>query len=72
MPIRRSRNFTNVVHVGADYSYEELTFLRAVDRYKSRHQRPNPTMPEILGVARALGYRRTAEPGPLPVYDGAG
>jgi hypothetical protein len=45
-------------HLGADYSEEQLEFLRAVQAYKSKHQRPHPTLCEILAIAVALGYRK--------------
>ncbi len=37
-----------------------------MDRYKRENRRPFPTWSEVLEVLRSLGYRRVAEPGPLP------
>lgn len=42
------------------YTAEELDVLRAVDRYKRLHHRPNPTITELLAVLKSLGYRRVA------------
>lgn len=48
------------------YTPEELDFLRAMDEYKRLHRRPFPTWAEVLAVAWARGWRKVAEPGPLP------
>ena len=40
--------------------------MKAMDRYKRENRRPFPTWSEVLEVLRSLGYRRVAEPGPLP------
>ena len=45
-----------------DYNPEELEFMRAVDDYKRRSNRPFPTWSEVLEVVRALGYRKVATP----------
>ena len=49
-----------------DYNDDETEFMKAMDRYKRENRRPFPTWSEVLEVLRALGYRRVAEPGPLP------
>lgn len=49
-----------------DYSDEETEFMKAMDRYKRENRRPFPTWSEVLEVLRSLGYRRVAEPTPLP------
>lgn len=51
---------------GADYSADEREFLAAMQAYKSTRRRPFPTWREVLAVVRSLGWRRVAEPGPLP------
>jgi hypothetical protein len=51
-----------------DYSEEEIAFMRAMDQYKRDNRRPFPTWSEVLEVLRALGYRKVAEPQPLPGY----
>lgn len=50
------------------YSDDELEFLRAVDAYKRKYKRPWPSWGEILTVFKSLGYRRVAEPTPLPEF----
>jgi hypothetical protein len=52
-----------------DYNDEETEFMKAMDRYKRENRRPFPTWSEVLEVLRSLGYRRVAEPGPLPGTD---
>lgn len=40
------------------YTDDEAEFLVAVERFKRANRRPFPTLSEILGVARSLGYRK--------------
>jgi hypothetical protein len=49
-----------------DYTVDEIDFMRAMDHYKRVNRRPFPTWSEVLEVVRALGYRKVAEPVPLP------
>src|ERR1700746_3258503 len=49
-----------------DYSDEEIAFMKAMDQYKRDNRRPFPTWSEVLEVLRALGYRKVADPGPMP------
>ncbi len=42
----------------ADYTPDELEFMRAMDRHKSDKKRPFPTWCEVLEVLRNLGYRK--------------
>jgi len=50
------------------YSAEEAEFLKAMDAYQRANDRSFPTCSEVLAVVRALGYRKTAAPGPLPIF----
>ncbi len=47
---------------------EQFDFLMAIDRYKKENQRPFPTWTEVLEVAKALGYRKVAEPQDLQSF----
>ena len=49
-----------------DYTSEELDFMRAMDLYKRVSHRQFPTWSEVLEVLRAIGYRKVAEPTPIP------
>jgi hypothetical protein len=49
-----------------DYSDEEIVFMKAMDQYKRDNRRPFPTWSEVLEVLYALGYRKVADPTPLP------
>ena len=50
-----------------DYNDDETEFMKAMDRYSRENRRLTfPTGSEVLEVLRSLGYRRVAEPGPLP------
>jgi hypothetical protein len=49
-----------------DYSVDEIEFMRAMDLYKRVSHRQFPTWSEVLEVLRALGYRKVAEPTPIP------
>ena len=52
-----------------DYTDEEIAFMKAMDQYKRDNRRPFPTWSEVLEVLRALGYRKVADPTPLPGYE---
>lgn len=54
---------------GCDLTVEDVEFGRAVDQYKRRHGRPFLGFSEILAVAVSLGYRKVADPAPLPRWD---
>jgi hypothetical protein len=49
-----------------DYSDEEIEFMRSMDLYKRHNRRPFPTWSEVLEVLRAMGYRKTEPPTPIP------
>ena len=49
-----------------DYNDDEIAFMKAMDQYKRANRRPFPTRSEVLEVLHALGYRKVAEPLPLP------
>lgn len=54
------------INLGSDYTEEEVIFLRTIDRYKSSNHRPHPTWREMLAIIHSLGYRKVADPSPLP------
>jgi hypothetical protein len=41
-----------------DLTVEEIEFVRAVDRYKRKFNRPFPTWSEILAIVKELGYTK--------------
>ena len=41
-----------------ELTLEEIEFVRAVDRYKRKYNRPFPTWSEILAIVKELGYTR--------------
>ena len=47
-------------------SDEQFEFLMAIKEYKEKNDRLFPTWTEVLEVIKALGYRRVADPEPLP------
>lgn len=53
---------------GAEYTPEQVAFIRAMEAYQRINHRRFPHFTEVLEVARALGYRLVAEPGPLPRF----
>jgi hypothetical protein len=52
------------VNIGADYTEEEVEFLKVMDRYIRRVGRKFPTFVEVLRVAKAVGYAKTTPPLP--------
>lgn len=53
-----------------DYSGEEVEFMSMMDLYKRLAGRQFPTWSEVLEVLYAMGYRKVAEPTPLPGQPG--
>jgi hypothetical protein len=41
-----------------DLTLEEIEFVRAVDRYKRKFNRPFPTWSEVLAIIKELGYTK--------------
>ena len=60
---RRSEDRTSAEE--GQMSDEQFEFLMAINEYKRANARPFPTWTEVLEVIKALGYRKTAEPGEL-------
>ena len=46
-------------------SDEQFAFLQAIEEYKKVNKRNFPSFTEILEIAKALGYRKVAEPQPI-------
>jgi len=44
---------------------EQFEFIMAIKKYKQANHCPFPSYTEILEIAKALGYRKVAEPQPL-------
>ncbi len=47
----------------AQYTDDEVEFLKAMDQYKREKQRPNPAWHEVLSVLIGLGYRKVSADG---------
>jgi len=58
----KGRRGYDSIEVGADYTDEELEFLKAIDKYRTENNRPFPTFSEILAVLKTLGYNKTIPP----------
>ena len=41
-----------------DLTLEEIEFVRAIDRYKQKFNRPFPTWSEVLAITKELGYTK--------------
>jgi hypothetical protein len=54
------------LYPGAEYTEDELEFLRAMQNYIRLQRRPFPSYTEVLAVARALGYRKVGPAGQEP------
>ena len=48
------------------FTDEEFEFVKAMDRFKREAKRPFPTFTDCLRVAISLGYRKVADPAPIP------
>jgi hypothetical protein len=58
IPVARRRlpRITNTV----PHTAEEWEFIRAIDAYKRKYRKMNPTAAEVLAVAKSLGYRKVS------------
>lgn len=70
---RHRRRFPDL-HKSADsvrsqYQHDEVEFANAIDAYKRAKDRPYPDCRDVLTVAKALGYRKTAPPAPADPRD---
>ena len=65
-PVGERRRQVDPTTCEKDYSDDEMEFMRSMDLYKRHNRRPFPTWSEVLEVMVALGYRKTAEPAPIP------
>ena len=52
-----AQSFQKRVEEG-NLTLEEIEFVRAVDRYKRKFNRPFPTWSEILAIVKELGYTK--------------
>jgi len=48
------------------YTDDDIQFMKAMDQYKLENRRQFPTWSEVLEVLNALGYRKVADPTPMP------
>ncbi|MSR32757.1 MAG: hypothetical protein EXR99_14770 [Gemmataceae bacterium] len=60
------RRMVDPVTCEKEYSHDEVQFMIAMDQYKRANRRPFPTWTEVLEVVQSLGYRKVADPAPLP------
>ena len=44
---------------------ETLEFIQAIDYFRRRYDKSFPSWSEVLDIARAMGYRKVAEPVPI-------
>lgn len=68
VPVALRRTYRNPITSEVDLTDDEVEFMKLVQRYKDDNHRPFPTYSEILGVLRSMGYRKVADPEPLPVH----
>lgn len=53
-----------------DYTPEELEFMLAMERFKTKHGKPYPDCCDVLAVAKALGYRKAEDVPHAPLEPG--
>lgn len=49
------------INMGADYTEEEVEFIKAMERFMREKKRRFPTFVEVLQVAKSLGYQRSSD-----------
>ncbi len=42
----------------SDMGEDVLEFVRAIDEFKRKNDKPFPTWSEVLGIVQSLGYRK--------------
>jgi len=55
-------------NIGSDYTPDEAEFLKAMEAYQRIHERRFPTCIEVLEVLKSCGWRKVADPQPIPKY----
>jgi len=60
---RRRKNERNA----AMYDQEVFELLQAIDGWRRKNDRSFPAWSEVLQILKSLGWRKVAEPVPLPV-----
>lgn len=63
-PGRRKSDDRRAAEEG-EMTNEQFEFIMAIDTYKRVNKRPFPSWTEVLEIAKALGYRKVADPEPL-------
>lgn len=65
MPARSESNAKafGAANTGADYTPQEIAFLKAVEVFKRRHRVKFPSFVDVLRVACEMGYRPPGEDG---------
>ena len=59
---RADRSSKRKCYVDFDsYTADEIEFMFAMQKFKDNNRKPYPDCRDILGVLRALGYRKVAE-----------
>lgn len=58
---RRTMGILNEPNIGAHYNTDELDFLKAIDKFKSKYKR-TPNWIEVHQILIELGWRKVKEP----------
>ncbi len=61
----RRRNDDRRAAEEGEMNDEQFAFIMAVEEYRRVNKRPFPSLTELLEIAKALGYRKVADPQPL-------
>ena len=51
------------VEAGCNYNAEQVAFLQAVDAFKRQEGKRFPTLCDLLGILKGLGYRKVTGAG---------
>lgn len=58
----RRRNDDRRAAEEGEMNDEQFAFIMAVEEYRRVNKRPFPSLTELLEIAKALGYRKVADP----------
>ncbi len=64
------RRHVDPVTFEREYNAEQINFMMAMDQFRRKTGCAYPEWSQVLSVVHALGYRKIAEPAPLPGLNG--
>ena len=58
---RKKKTLAASPTITGDMAADELEFIKAIDDFKRKNQRPFPSWREVLSILKDLGYQKTGD-----------